>query len=118
MLSDGIVTSLSPQLCYIDDAPGAGSTVGNLRLFYIENNIKKIVNPNIGFVDYSTGVITISNINIISSINTQVALTVKTESNDIVSMKNRIVRIDPIKLSITPIIQSNYTDYQFTSSRK
>ena len=118
VLSDGIVTSLSPQLCYIDDAPVAGSTVGNLRLFYIENNIKKIVNPNIGFVDYSTGVITISNINIISSINTQVALTVKTESNDIVSMKNRIVRIDPIKLSITPIIQSNYTDYQFTSSRK
>ena len=118
VLSDGIVTSLSPQLCYIDDAPVAGSTVGNLRLFYIENNIKKIVNPNIGFVDYSTGVITISNINIISSINTQVALTVKTDSNDIVSMKNRIVRIDPIKLSITPIIQSNYTDYQFTSSRK
>jgi len=87
-------------------------------LFYIENNIKRIVNSNVGSVDYSTGVITISNINIISSINTQVALTVKTDSNDIVSMKNRIVRIDPIKLSITPIIQSNYTDYQFTSSRK
>ena len=118
VLSDGIVTSLSPQLCYIDDAPVAGSTVGNLRLFYIENNIKRIVNSNVGSVDYSTGVITISNINIISSINTQVALTVKTDSNDIVSMKNRIVRIDPIKLSITPIIQSNYTDYQFTSSRK
>ena len=80
VLSDGIVTSLSPQLCYIDDAPVAGSTIGNLRLFYIENNIKRIVNSNIGFVDYSTGVITISNINIISSINTQVALTVKTES--------------------------------------
>lgn len=117
IMSDGLVTSLSPQLCYIDDVPVLNSSVGNLRLFYIENNIKIVVNPNIGSVDYTNGVITLNNINIISTVNQSVSFSVKTASNDIASMMNRIVRIDPIKLSITPIVQSNYTNYQFTSSR-
>ena len=117
IMSDGLVTSLSPQLCYIDDVPVLNSSVGNLRLFYIENNIKIVVNPNIGSVDYTNGVITLNNINIISTVNQSVSFSVKTDSNDIASMMNRIVRIDPIKLSITPIVQSNYTNYQFTSSR-
>ena len=117
ILSSGVVTDLSPEVCYFDDVPIAGTSTGNIRLFYVQNNIKTIVNPNVGTIDYSTGMITISNINIISSIEDRVSLTVKTQSNDVVSAKNRIVSIDLTKLKITPIVQTNFGDYQFTSSR-
>lgn len=117
VLSDGFVISTNDNVCYIDDVPLPNTQMGNLRLFYLQNNIKIVVNSNIGTVHYSTGVISINDLNIISSINPSITFAIKTESNDVVSTNNKLIRIDDNRLFVKAIPQANLGQYQFISSR-
>lgn len=116
ILSTGIYVKNVPQLCFIDDVPTEGSNIGALRLFYYVQNTKIFV-KNVGTVDYANGVINVNNL-IITGLGSDVfKFVVKPQSNDVISVRNQIVNIEPTLLTITPIVDTNAEQYKFTSSR-
>jgi len=73
---------------------------GNVRSYKLVNGIKTYVNNSQGIINYSTGQITLSSLNISNVENirnqtsTAIELTVKTNSNDIVPVRDQIIEID------------------------
>jgi len=71
---------------------------GSLRSYYYDgNNIKTVLNPNIGVIDYYNGIVTLNNFNPTNVNNSlgQLTITANPESTIISSSRNRIVTIDP-----------------------
>jgi hypothetical protein len=105
---------------YLDD-----DSKGNVRLYYIGSNFEKvIVNPSIGTINYSAGIVVIRNLIITSLAEGIFEFKIKPESYDVVSALNQIVRIDPNLLSVSAIVddtiigdtQAGY-NYKFNSIR-
>ena len=73
---------------------------GNVRSYKLVNGVKTYVNNSQGIINYSTGQITLSSLNISNVENirnqtsTAIELTVKTNSNDIVPVRDQIIEID------------------------
>ena len=105
---------------YLDD-----DGLGNIRLYTLDSNYQKnIVNPTIGTVDYTTGLIIISNLKITSIVNQYFILSVKPASNDVVSALQQVAQIDFTNLNINVIPDLTATgdlaagyNYVFTPSR-
>ena len=105
---------------YLDD-----DGLGNIRLYTLDSNYQKnIVNPTIGTVDYTTGLIVISNLKITSIVNQYFILSVKPASNDVVSALQQVAQIDFTNLNINVIPDLTATgdlaagyNYVFTPSR-
>ena len=99
--------------------------VGNIRLFYyVAASTKRYTNTNLGTVNYTTGVITINDINITSATNNQVTVTIKPQSNDVVSVRSQLALIAEDQIVVNAIVDkiasgetSGGTNYIFTSSR-
>ena len=73
------------------------SRFGNIRTVYFDSNAQRqIVNSNAGEINYETGSITISSINILSVASTdgQIRLTVEAEEGILESVRNTILTID------------------------
>lgn len=116
ILSTGFIPIDTTETCYIDDSPNGDGT-GTLRMFYIVSNNVKVIVKNIGTVKYSDGIINITDLNITSLVNTAFTFTIKPKSNDIVSLRNDFITIDMANIVINGVAESNYSSYQFTSSR-
>lgn len=78
-----------------------GSTIGHLRLYYMENENKKIYkkgnNEIIGTIDYDNGIIKLSGFSpseVYSEFG-ELTINVKPKSNIIYSNRNKIITIDP-----------------------
>jgi hypothetical protein len=116
IISSAINVINVPQLCYIDDVPSGDSQFGTLRLFFIEAGKKRVL-KNIGTVDYTKGIITISGLIITGAASSTFKLIVKPQSNDVPSARNQIVNISDPLLTILPIIEGTADSYKFASSR-
>jgi len=96
-LSTGFIIPNSTNVHYLDDDEN-----GNIRLFYYDTNYNKIiVNPIIGTINYSSGIINIKNLQIISIASEAFEITVRPASYDVVSALNQIVQIDDVNLNVT-----------------
>jgi len=74
------------------------SRFGTLRTFYYDSNVQKqIINPNIGTIDYDTGLITLNSFRVISidTPDSLIRLTIESESGILTSVRNTILTIDP-----------------------
>jgi hypothetical protein len=98
--------------------------IGNMILFYYNQTVRTVVNSKIGSVDYKKGIINIYNLNISMIVGSTFELSIKPQSNDIVSAYTQIVQIDPAQVNVTVIsdktINGNTaggTNYIFASSR-
>ena len=118
--STGFYIAGSDEIHYLDD-----DGVQYVRLFrYGTNGIKIIVNPTIGNIDYTNGVIDIKNLNITALANLDLELSIRPLSNDVVSALTQIAHIPPEHLKVTAIpdptasgdLRGGY-NYTFTSSR-
>jgi hypothetical protein len=118
--STGFYIAGSDEIHYLDD-----DGVQYVRLFrYGTNGIKIIVNPTIGNIDYTNGVIDIKNLNITALANVDLELSIRPLSNDVVSALTQIAHIPPEHLKVTAIpdptasgdLRGGY-NYTFTSSR-
>lgn len=118
--SSGFRVTGQTQNYFFDD-----DTQGNLRLYYLsETGIKVYVNNTAGNVNYATGKITISSINMSSAPNNQVSFTIEPASYDVISVRNQLIRVDMTETKVEGIsdkiasgeFQSG-SDYIFTSNR-
>lgn len=117
IITTGFYCTDSSEVCYIDDLPVEGQSVGKLRLFYYGANNQKIIIKGVGTVNYNTGAISITGLQITSLFGQSWSIAMKPQSNDVVSVKNQFCQIDPTLLSITPIVDYPSKAYTFTSSR-
>lgn len=123
--STGFYVYGSEEIHYLED-----DGLGNVRLFYnvasnsATGSTKFIVNPSIGTVDYANGLINIKNLNITGLADIDWEITIKPQSNDIVSAYTQIAEIARDHLTVIAIADKTANgdlrggkNYTFTSSR-
>jgi hypothetical protein len=118
--SSGFYVKGSELIHYIDD-----DGQGLLRLYTLDTNYQKnIANPSIGTVDYDKGYLVISNLNITDLADIDFEISMKPQSNDVVSALNQIAEIARDHLTIDIIADRTASgdlgagyNYQFTPSR-
>ena len=100
--STGFYVSGSSNEMFLDD-----DGEGNIRRYYLASGIKTYANNTQGTINYSTGQITISSLNVSSISNIRgasssvIEITVTPSSNDVVPVRNQIVEIDVANSNIT-----------------
>jgi hypothetical protein len=93
------------QTSFLDDDGN-----GNIRIFYLgDNNLAQYTNNKAGTVNYSTGLVSLNNINITSSNNIEVSI--KPKINDINTVRNNILLIAGTNIDVvndsTGVIESS-----------
>ena len=120
--STGFTIAGRTQTLYLDD-----DGEGNIRSFYLEegSSTKVIVNATQGAIDYATGKIIIDQLNITSTVvdGNEVEIFVTLNSNDIVSVREILLMINPLTVVVNTIVDKVATgessagvDYITTSS--
>ena len=100
--SSGFKITGSDEEMFLND-DGAG----NVRMFYLVSGVKTYQNNTQGTINYSTGQITLTSLNIASisnirgSTSTVIELTVTPDSNDIIPVRDQILQIDVANSSVT-----------------
>ena len=99
---------------YLDD-----NGQGIMRMFYYDPNTyeKVIFRENIGTVNYSTGVIVLSNLYVYGIAESDLQLIIKPDSDDVMSKNNQIVDISNLYITINSIKETTSTAHNSTSSR-
>jgi hypothetical protein len=118
--STGFYVAGSDELHYLDD-----DGVAHVRLFrFGTNGIKIVVNPTIGNIDYTKGVVDIKNLHITALADIDSEISIRPLSNDVVSALTQIATVaqDHLKVVALPDpsasgdLRGGY-NYTFTSSR-
>ena len=115
VVSNGFYVNGETNIQYLRD-----DGLGNLQRFYLDSvNNKVVVNTKQGFVNYNTGEVNITEINIVNLTAQELIFNLKLQSNDIISIRENIVRIDPLQLQVNAVVDTNITgtQYIFTPSR-
>lgn len=114
VITNGFFIDNTETIHYIDD-----DGLGKLRLFYYNADTyqKVFVNSNIGSLNYDAGMITVENIRIVGTVESNLEFIVKPHSNDIVSKQNQIVLIDEDHLIVNAVRETNTSNRPFTYSR-
>jgi hypothetical protein len=124
--SSGFYIKGSSQVHYIQD-----DGIGNIQLYYftasrsaVAGSTKFVVNPKIGTVDYANGIINIKNLTITALAEVDWEITIKPQSNDVVSAYTQIAQIARNYVTVTAIPDKTANgdlrggkNYTFTSSR-
>lgn len=120
-LSTGFYIDNTGNVHYMDD-----DGKGNIRLFRIiqGSGEKYIVNGSIGTIDYNAGIVKISNLKITALESANFYFIIKTQSFDVVSVRNQIVDIPSSRITVNLIEDTiasgtrlGGTNYSFTPSR-
>lgn len=129
--SGGFYIQGRDEVMYIEDLP-VDKTNGVIRMYYIDEAGNKVYYATLGdkdnpTINYPKGSITIPNLNVtgldFTDINVE-RLIIKPQSNDVVSIRNQLVRIPDdqifVNLVVDTVAQGDAAgggNYQFTSSR-
>ena len=124
--STGFYIQGNTNIMYLEDLPTQGTTVGVLRMYYYVGDIKTYFRT-FGTVNYSTGTITLNELEITGIDQTQsdiFELIIKPQSQDVVSVRNQLVTIPDSNINVSVILDkvsvgdpAGGANYQFTSSR-
>ena len=86
---------------------------GNIRLFYLTDGTTTTYKDNTaGTIDYTTGQIILTNLNITSVSNVDgqasddIRVIVTPDSNDVIGVRNQVLRLDSANLSISPNVDT------------
>jgi hypothetical protein len=126
ILSSGFYIKGNTNKMYIEDLPDTSKTIGQLRMFYYNGSIKTYYST-FGTVNYSTGDIVLSNLDItgidLIEGNGSFVMTIKPQSNDVVSVRNQLVNIPSSNINVTMVLDqpsvgnsAGGSNYKFTSS--
>lgn len=118
--STGFYIAGSDELHYLDD-----DGVQYVRLYRIgTNGIKIVVNPTIGIIDYTKGIVDIKNLHITALADIDLEISIRPSSNDVVSALTQIATIARDHLTVIALpdptssgdLRGGY-NYTFTPSR-
>ena len=94
---------------------------GVIQRYYIDPITLKpvITNTTQGTVDYSLGKLSLTSLHVTRLASTELLMSFKMQSNDILSVRDHIVRIDPASLTVLAIPESGSSGltHTFTASR-
>jgi hypothetical protein len=118
--STGFYIAGSPEIHYLDD-----DGVKYVRLFkYGQNATKIYVDQQIGTIDYGNGIVDIRNLNITGLADVDFEISIKPQSNDVVSALTQIAEIAVDHLTVNAIADKTASgdlrggyNYVFSSSR-
>jgi hypothetical protein len=124
VVSNGFYIAGNSEIMYLEDLPMSEQlSTGVFRLFYYSGSNKVYVR-SLGSINYGTGEISISGLNISGIVDESLTLTFKPQSNDVVSVRNQLVQIPSNKINVNVILDQvsmgnspGNTNYIFTSSR-
>jgi hypothetical protein len=108
---------------YLEDLPTDTET-GVMRLFRYDVNLDKEYLLTVGTINYPKGSIELNNLNVIGLDGEQAELIIKPQSNDVISIRNQLVRIPDDLINITVVVDrissgdaAGNSNYIFTTSR-
>jgi hypothetical protein len=128
ILSNGFYITDYDFVVYTEDLPTDTET-GIMRLFYYDTDLtKKYLSKNgqtsIGNVNYTTGSIQLNNLTIVGLEGQIFELVVKPESNDVISVRNQVLKMSDDKITVNVVIDkiasgdsAGNANYVFTTSR-
>ena len=92
--------TVSSQLVTVQDDGN-----GNLMLVTFGGDQESVFKPSIGTVDYATGAVKFSDLNVESFVNTEIKFTANTQTKDIVPPKDRVIVIrgEDVTVTVTPL---------------
>jgi len=119
-ISTGFFIAGSDEIHFLDD-----DGLGYVRMFrYGSNGIKIYVDPQIGIIDYANGTVDIRNLHITALADVDLEISIKPQSNDVVSALTQIAQIAEDHLYVTAIADPTITgdlrggyNYKFATSR-
>jgi hypothetical protein len=124
--STGFYIQGNENIMYLEDLPTLGTNNGVLKMYYYIGDIKTYFRT-FGTIDYSNGIVTMSELEItgIDQTTTDIfELIIKPQSNDVVSVRNQLVTIPDSQINVSVILDkvsvgdpAGGANYQFTSSR-
>jgi hypothetical protein len=124
--STGFYIQGNTNIMYLEDLPTQGTINGVLRMYYYVGDIKTYFRT-FGSVNYSTGTVTLNELEITGIDQTQsdiFELIIKPQSQDVVSVRNQLVTIPDSRINVSVILDkvsvgdhAGGANYQFTSSR-
>lgn len=116
VLSTGLRVLGQSKVVYLDDLPIENSDYGKIRMnYYLQG--KKYFIKNVGTIEYSKGIIRITDIMLTGLEDSEFKLIIKPQSNDVASVRNEIINIPTELVTIKPIIDTPANNYLFSSSR-
>ena len=123
VLSTGFYIPNNENIMYLEDLPTPDARTGVFRMFYYVGTNKTYVR-NLGTIDYDKGILFIPELTIVGLETTIFEFMIKTQSNDIVSIRNQLVLIPEENITVNMILDkvaagdaAGNTNYVFTSSR-
>jgi len=112
VLSNGFYVFGDSNVQYIRD-----DGFGILQRYFLDSyNNRVTTNAKQGTVDYSIGGVFITSLNIVNLTEPDLLFTLKLQSNDIVSVRDHIVRIDPLLLNVSAVASSKIANSQYIFS--
>jgi hypothetical protein len=109
LTTSGFTIYGSDSICYLDDLNGV------LRLYNMDSGIKKIMNTNVGTIDYSAGTVNVAALMITSA--DPITITVNPAASDIFSIRNTILVINQEDVSVNVIPESPDVTSHITTLR-
>ena len=103
--STGFNVSNISGTIYMGDIPIAGSDVGKIIFFKLENNLPLVVKNDAGTIDYIHGEINLDVVNITgtSLANGQIQVEAIPQSNDVISLKDLYLQLDVTNSSVNAL---------------
>jgi hypothetical protein len=101
--STGFVIDGNTNTLYFDDDGAA-----KIKTYYLTGSTKTTVDSEAGTINYATGEIIITSINITSVVNADgtITFTMKPASNDLVPVRNQVFQIDSTNLSVSGAVDT------------
>lgn len=124
VVSTGFYMNGENRVMYLEDLPMANE-MGTFRIYYFDENLnKQYLADTIGTINYAAGSIEIIGLNITGIASDTFSFIIKPESNDVVSVRNQLVRILDQDITVNVIVDkvsvgdsAGNANYIFTSSR-
>lgn len=87
------------KICYIDDDP----VTSVLRMYYLDDNNRKVVLESVGTVNYTDGTIVINNLNVTHLYGAEWKFVFNPDSNDVITKHNQFAVIATEDLTVTAL---------------
>ena len=96
--------TLNGETVFFGDTEITGSTNRKVIIYKVVNGVNVTVNNNAGLVDHEKGIITLNNF--IPDTTASIRITVTPNSLDLAPLRNQLISIDPLRVTVTPIVDT------------